>query len=1258
MPTIRIQEHPNQPNNANATLIFDHGAEYPITITDPFSPEEEENLEWYFEDHLQFPFLDQVKASQTAASITTYGETLFKQVFADPKAYLAYAQRRPNLSKVQFEIAGSPSFHRWHWEALKDPDLPYPMVLQSTMIRQNLTSQVIEATMRPSPTINLLIVTARPFGKQDVGYRTISRPLVDSLRQAKATVQIDILRPGTYKALENHLRDISTRYGPGYYHGIHFDLHGAVLTYEQLQKGRKANRYLYESYGHAPVEKYEASKAFLFFEDEKEPKADPVEAAALANLLLTHQVPITILNACQSGKQVGDSETSLGSRLMQAGVQLVLAMGYSVTVTAAELLMRTLYQQLFADQDLSTAIRYARTELYNRKGRRAYFNQEINLEDWLLPVVYQNQEQRLAVRPFTHEESEAYHKEEATRYTPRQPSYGFVGRDLDILQIEKRLLTKRNLLLIRGMGGAGKTTLLQHLASWWQTTGLIEQVFYFGYDDKAWTRQQIMNTIAKQLLTPHQYRSEFQPLDLDAQQSMLTKKLRSEHHLLILDNLESITGSHLAIQHTLRPKEQTALHRFLTDLAGGLTLVLLGSRSSEDWLSKDTFADNVYDLPGLDPEAASTLADRILERHNATKYRQDKDFQKLLKLLDGFPLALEVVLANLAHQTPANILAALQAGDVTINVGDSKKRTENILRCIDYSHSNLSPEAQQLLLCLAPFTSVINLNMLDDYTDQLKQQPALSSLPFDRWPEVLQEAQNWGLLSPDPDVPIFLRLQPILPYFLRNRLGIPEQAEARRAIEAAFRELFDQAGATLLRLLFSKDPQERLVAQVIVGLEYENLVNALYLVLADQVSLYNLYGVLTNYLDTQQDQRRGLELGQTVLSSLEVYPAEKLVGQLGSEFARVIGDIALRQLSLKQYADAEASLQKKLKLVEQLEHIEEQERGRMKAMTYHNLGMVAQGQRQWEQAGQYYQQALQICMESNDRYNQARIYHQLGMVAQEQRQWEQAGQYYQQALQIEIEFNDRNHQASTYHQLGYVAQEQQQWEQAEQYYQQALQITIEFNDRYAQASTYHNLGIVAQEQRQWEQAGQYYQRALQIKIESNDRYEQAKTYIGLGRVAQEQRQWEQAGQYYQQALQIEIEFNDRYEQASTYHQLGRVAQEQRQWEQAEQYYQRALQIKIEFNDRYAQASTYHQLGMVAEEQRQWEQARKFFLQALETYVAYKDTHNGSIALRSLARLWQATGDTELPAAIASIISSTSAEVEALLRERLEDRPAE
>ena len=133
----------------------------------------------------------------------------------------------------------------------------------------------------------------------------------------------------------------------------------------------------------------------------------------------------------------GASETSLGSRLMQAGVQLVLAMGYSVTVSAANCSCArstaTLCRARAFDGD-----RRARHELYNRKERRAYYNQIIDLEDWLLPVVYQNQAQ-LEVRPFTPEESKAYMKGKHSRYAPPQPSYGFVGRDLDILQIEKRL---------------------------------------------------------------------------------------------------------------------------------------------------------------------------------------------------------------------------------------------------------------------------------------------------------------------------------------------------------------------------------------------------------------------------------------------------------------------------------------------------------------------------------------------------------------------------------------------------------------------------------------------------------------------------------------------------------------------------------------------------------------------------------------------------------------------------------------------------
>ena len=80
---------------------------------------------------------------------------------------------------------------------------------------------------------------------------------------------------------------------------------------------------------------------------------------------------------------------------------------------------------------------------------------------------------------------------------------------------------------------------------------------------------------------------------------------------MILDNLESITGAHLAIRHTLPPEERVMLRAFLADLADSETPVLLGSRGGEGWLmegpSPPLRKNDVYDLPGLDAEAVSIL---------------------------------------------------------------------------------------------------------------------------------------------------------------------------------------------------------------------------------------------------------------------------------------------------------------------------------------------------------------------------------------------------------------------------------------------------------------------------------------------------------------------------------------------------------------------------------------------------------------------------------------------------------------------------
>jgi tetratricopeptide (TPR) repeat protein len=391
--------------------------------------------------------------------------------------------------------------------------------------------------------------------------------------------------------------------------------------------------------------------------------------------------------------------------------------------------------------------------------------------------------------------------------------------------------------------------------------------------------------------------------------------------------------------------------------------------------------------------------------------QQQNDLAQLIRLLDGYPLALEVVLPNLQQQTPTEILAALQAGDVALDRGDAQDKTRSILQCIDYSHSNLAPADQHLLACLAPFALVVNTDFLPQYTEQLQQQPALAHLDFSRWEAVIEQATDRGLLRPHHDIPSFLHLQPTLPYFLRSRLAedpgslnaedpgsLNAEAQRRRdaegragpvrsAIEAAFRAHYAGYGAALDNLMDSKEPQQRQMGMLLTKLEYENLLHALQLALAAHSSISGLYDPLFVYLKSTQNPRQGWELGKLVLDEMQGYPQAVMQGEVGMQFVQVLGNTATRSYELKQYTAAVHAYQQALDLLEQMHEIAPQRIASYKASIYHLLGRVAQEQRQWAQAEQYYQQALAIDIEYDDRHSQASTYHQLGSVAQAQRQW-------------------------------------------------------------------------------------------------------------------------------------------------------------------------------------------------------------------------------------------------------------------------------
>jgi tetratricopeptide (TPR) repeat protein len=113
--------------------------------------------------------------------------------------------------------------------------------------------------------------------------------------------------------------------------------------------------------------------------------------------------------------------------------------------------------------------------------------------------------------------------------------------------------------------------------------------------------------------------------------------------------------------------------------------------------------------------------------------------------------------------------------------------------------------------------------------------------------------------------------------------------------------------------------------------------------------------------------------------------------------------------------------------------------------------------------------------------------HKRGSSSYNQGQYEEALNYYQQALVITREVGDRTGEGTTLNNIGAAYQARGQYDQALQNYQQALVIHREVGNRVMEGTILNNIGLVYQARGQYDQALENCQQALVIAREVGDR---------------------------------------------------------------------------------------------------------------------------------------------------------------------------
>jgi len=285
-----------------------------------------------------------------------------------------------------------------------------------------------------------------------------------------------------------------------------------------------------------------------------------------------------------------------------------------------------------------------------------------------------------------------------------------------------------------------------------------------------------------------------------------------------------------------------------------------------------------------------------------------------------------------------------------------------------------------------------------------------------------------------------------------------------------------------------------------------------------------------------------------------------------------------------------------------------------------SLGQVAQRRGQLDAAERYYQESLAIHRDVQDRQGEGLVLSNLGQVAQRRGQLDAAERYYQESLAIRREVQDRQGEGAVLSNLGQVAQQRGQLDDAERYFQQSLAILREVQDRQGEGIDLAWLAQVALSRSRLEQAETYWKQALAISEEIEDRGGKGSDLHNLGQVAQQRGQLDAAEGYFQQSLAIRREVQDRQGEGAVLGSLGQVAQRRGQLDDAERYFQQSLAIRREVQDRRGEGIDLAYLGLLAQEREEWEAAAGWYRQGIAAVRDTQDAANIASIARALGEL--------------------------------------
>lgn len=1137
-------------------------------FTAPLGPIEMGELRWYLERYALWPTgVFRERAKRVEAQLPEWGRALYEAALGVSGAGEALAawqgagdgvERRFSV-KVESDLPEGSSVEEQTqareaasellslpWELLHDGRGYLFHGRHSVRVRRQLPNRHPQPAVPTGLPIRVLLVSPRPEeeGTPYFDHRVSALPLVEALEQLGDLLELTMLTPPTFPALEEALRRAAEAGNP--FHVVHFDGHGVydpklglgALCFEHPQD----------------VDKLEKRRMQL------------VHAEKLAEVFRGHRVSLVFLEACQTAKVEEDPTASVAAKLLEEGVSSVVAMSHSVLVETSRRFVAAFYRELAQGSTVGRAMLSGQQALHTDTFRgRVMAAGDLHLQDWFVPVLYQ-EERDLALVTLLPPEEVRRLEERRRRLRlgdlPEPPPHTFIGRSRELLALE-RLLERERYAVVRGVGGIGKTTLAAELARWLARTGRFQRAAFVSLEGHLGARE-ALDSLGRQLVPGY---TVAQYDDLKAALQPVARALADEATVLVLDNLESVlpTAGEASPEAAGQVRELFALCRALLD-AHPATRIVFTSREP----LPPPFDDPRCDRPlgALSRDEAVKLVERVMAREGwappaADPGERPEEVTALVEAAQGHPRALVLLAREVARQgvraTAENLRAIMRA----LHERYPDDRERSLFASVELSLRRLPKEAREQVKALAVFHGGVHLGTLALMLDE-HEKAAIN---------LAKALVDVGLAEPMEY--LYLRLDPALPAYLLGELSEKERE--------ALRQRWGEAMAALTAFLYDQQFKDAHLAAQLTLLELPNLLALLdwaqeHMSPEQVVDLADSVEGLLAELGRPRALARASAIREAAARALqgewsharflaEAAAIDRLLerGDLQGahdaarallQRARAAGEAAYPGAAydiaeahfrlgrvLKRMGAAEAALAPLAEAQKRFQRLADA--GNTSAARMASVAIVERADcltdlGRLEEAAAGYEEAIRRAEERDDRRSIATNKFQLGTVRMLQERYDEALALYAEAREIFQALNEPRSVAIIWHQMGMVYRRAGQYDRAEAAYKKSLAIEVRLKDRAGEASTLNELGTVYTLMGRLEEAVAFYRQAADIHVELGDRINEGRARSNLANTLIKLERYDDARRELKRAIECKEPFGHAAEPWKTWALLERL----------------------------------------------------------------------------------------------------------------------